>query len=236
MRYIILAAGIGKRLHPLTKKYPKCLYKLDGDLTVAQVMIDNIRLYDTGGEIIVVTGFMHRLVEETLKGVKFVHNPFYACTNSIASLWFAKEHISGHVTVINGDVVMNKALIKECLTKEYDCPFVLVDSSIQKDGDYNVQVKDDCVVVMSKELKSYFGEYAGVTKLDPDSAFLLKGEVERMVEEGYYDQWYENALVQLIFNRGFKLYYKDISDFTWTEVDCVDDLLKAKEIYANDNP
>lgn len=235
MRYILLAAGIGKRLHPLTKKYPKCLYKLDGDLTVAQVMIDNIRLYDPDGEIIVVTGFMHRLVEETLKGVEFVHNPFYACTNSIASIWFARDFLKGHVAVINGDVVMDKALIKECLTKEYDFPFVLVDSSIKKDGDYNVQVKDDCVVVMSKELKDYFGEYAGVTKLDPDSAFLLKGEVERMVEEGYYDQWYENALVQLIFNRGFKLYYKDISDYTWTEVDQVDDLLRAKEIYANDN-
>lgn len=84
---------------------------------------------------------------------------------------------------------------------------------------------------MSKKLDNYTGEYAGVTKLDHDSAVLLKKQIEEMVEIGLYDQWYEDALVQMIFEKDFSLYYQDIGNFEWTEVDCVDDLVLAKKIH-----
>ena len=87
---------------------------------------------------------------------------------------------------------------------------------------------------MSKELTSYYGEYAGITKLDRDSALLMKKEMEAMVEEGNYNQWYEDVLVQLIFKNDFRLYYKDIADYDWTEVDCVSDLLHAKNIHMKE--
>ena len=55
-----------------------------------------------------------------------------------------------------------------------------------------------------------------------------------MVEEGNYNQWYEYVLVQLIFKNEFQLYYKDIADYDWTEVDCVSDLLHAKNIHMRE--
>ena len=87
---------------------------------------------------------------------------------------------------------------------------------------------------MSKELDNYYGEYAGVTMLDRESSVLMKKEMESMVEEGFYDQWYENALVQLIFKNDFKLYYIDITNYDWTEVDSVNDLLLAKRIHTQE--
>ena len=60
---------------------------------------------------------------------------------------------------------------------------------------------------------------------------LLLDEVNSMVNKGYYDQWYENALVQMIFMHNFKLKYFDVCDYHWTEVDNVDDLLNAKQIH-----
>ena len=62
----------------------------------------------------------------------------------------------------------------------------------------------------------------------------MKNEMEAMVEEGNYNQWYEYVLVQLIFKNEFQLYYKDIADYDWTEVDCVSDLLKAKNIHMRE--
>ena len=91
------------------------------------------------------------------------------------------------------------------------------------------------VLVMSKELDAYYGEYAGVTKLDRKSALLMKEEMNAMIEDGNYDQWYENALVQLIFKNNFELYYEDICNYEWTEVDCVSDLIHAKNIHVKEN-
>ena len=235
MKYIFMVAGKGTRLQPLTLKHPKSMYKLDENTTLLQRMVRLIKKYDNNADIVIVTGHMHKAIEEQVSGVRFVYNPFYEVTNSIASLWFAKDELDAdNVVLIDGDIVMSDNLIREVLCKPVDKPFVLVDSSIKTDGDYNVEISGDYVLVMSKDLDNYYGEYAGVTKLDHDSALQIRKEMESMIEEGFYDQWYENALVQLVFKNDFKLCYIDISNYEWTEVDSVNDLLLAKRIHAKD--
>ena len=235
MKYIFMVAGKGTRLHPLTLKHPKSMYKLDENTTLLQRMVQLIKKYDKDADIVIVTGHMHRAIEEQVQGVKFVYNPFYEVTNSIASLWFAQEELEAdNVVLIDGDIVMSDELVREVMCKPVDKPLVLVDSSIKTDGDYNVEVSGDQVLVMSKELSNYYGEYAGVTKLDHDSALKMREEMDEMIEEGFYDQWYENALVQMIFKNDFKLYYTDISNYEWTEVDSVNDLLLAKRIHTQE--
>ena len=93
MKYIFLVAGKGTRLHPLTLKHPKSMYKLDGNVTILQRMVELIRKYDNEADIVIVTGHMHKKIEEQIYGVTFVYNPFYEFTNSIASLWFAQKHL-----------------------------------------------------------------------------------------------------------------------------------------------
>lgn len=236
MTYIFLVGGKGSRLHPLTLSTPKTLYKLDQNTTIVQRMIQIILECDKTANIVVVGGFLFDTVKSNLQEfsqVKFVLNPFYDVTNSIASLWFAKEYLQGEVTIINGDIVMEEALVRDIVCKSTEAPLVLVDSSIKNNGDYNVQVLGDRILVMSKGLEDYFGEYAGVTKLDLPSSGKLKNKVNQMLEKGMYDQWYENALVQMIFDEDFNLYYKDISQYKWVEVDCVSDMLLAKRIHKD---
>lgn len=235
MKYIFMAAGKGSRLAPLTLKHPKSMYKLDENTTLLQRMVMLIKKYDQGADIVIVTGHMHKSIERQIEGVSFIHNPFYEVTNSIASLWFAKEHLNAGASVlIDADIVMSEALIKDVVCREAQRPEVLVDSSIKTDGDYNVEVSGGQVLVMSKELNSYYGEYAGITRLDAESAHMVYNEMESMIDEGFYDQWYENALVQLIFKNDFQLYYTDISSYEWTEVDSVNDLLLAKRIHMQE--
>ena len=235
MRYIFLVAGKGTRLQPLTLNHPKSMFKLDKDTTLIQRMVGLIQKLDPEADIIVVTGHMHRSIEKELSGVRFVYNPFYEVTNSIASLWFARDYlVADNVVLIDGDIVMSEDLMRDIVCKPVEKPMVLLDSSIKTDGDYNVQISGDRVLVMSKDLDSYHGEYAGITKLDRKSAQLMKDEMENMVEEGCYNQWYEDVLVQLIFKDDFRLYYKDICDYDWTEVDCVSDLVHAKNIHMKE--
>lgn len=231
MTYIILAAGKGTRLQPLTLNYPKTLFRLNDHDTVIQRMIALIRRHDPPAEIVVVTGFMHQKIEQNITGVTFVRNPFYAVTNSIASLWFAREYLDREqMTIINGDVIMADKLVKEILCQPVEGAVAMFDSSVKKDGDYNVSIADDKVVVMSKNLNEYDGEYAGVVKMDRRAAARLKIAMEEMVDNGQYDLWYEDVLVQMIFADNFVLKYIDIRSYHWIEVDSVRDLTIAKKI------
>ena len=235
MKYIFLVAGKGSRLLPLTLDNPKSMFRLDQNTTLITRMVNLIRKYDAEADIVVVTGHKRQSIEQELEHVTFINNPFYEVTNSIASLWFAREHLdSDNIVLIDGDIVMSRELVCDVVCRPTEHAMVLLDSSINEDGDYNVQVSGERVLVMSKDLDVYYGEYAGITKLDRKSALAMRDEIESMVESGYYDQWYENALVQMIFKDDFALFYKDISDYEWTEVDGVSDLIHAKNIHMKE--
>ncbi|MBO6249587.1 MAG: hypothetical protein J6N54_12315 [Bacteroidales bacterium] len=233
MTYIILSAGKGAKLQPLTLNHPKSLYKLDNETTVLQRLARGLRVYDADAEIVVVVGYMYKRILKELEddNVIFVHNPFYAVTGSIGSLWFAKDYLQReNVTIINGDIVAGDELFQDIICQHTDYPYVLLDSSLKNPDKYNVQVQDDQVCVMSKNLTDYKGVYASVTKLDAVSSRFLLEQLDQMVRGGMYNLFFEDVLVQMVFQNNFELYYKDIRGFAWTEVDSVDDLLKARMI------
>ncbi len=233
MTYIILSAGKGAKLQPLTLNHPKSLYKLDDKTTILQRLVRKIRKYDAEAEIVVVVGYMYKQIQKELEddNVKFVHNPFYSVTSSMGSLWFAKDFLQReNVTIINGDIVVSDKLIQDVVSHHTDYPYVLLDSTHKDANKYNVQIQGELVCVMSKNLTEFEGNYASVTKLDAVSSRFLLEQLNQMVNEEMYNLFFEDALVQMIFQKNFELYYKDIKDYKWTEVDCVDDLLKARQI------
>ena len=233
MTYIVLVAGQGKNLQPLTLSHPKTLYKLDGKTTVLQRLVRSIRKHDKEAEIVVVVGFMYKHIQKELEddNVKFAHNPFYSVTSSMGSLWFAKDYLQReNVTIVNGDIVASDKLIQDVVSQHTDYPYVLLDSTHKDANKYNVQVQGDLVCVMSKNLTEFEGNYASITKLDAVSSRFLLEQLNQMVNDEMYNLFFEDALVQMIFQKNFELYYKDIKDYKWTEVDCVDDLLKARQI------
>lgn len=238
MTYIVLVAGQGKNLQPLTLNHPKTLYRLDGKTTVLQRLVRSIRKHDKDAEIVVLVGFMYKHIQKELEddNVTFVHNPYYAVTSSMGSLWFAKAYLQReNVVIINGDIVLSDQLMSDIICAHTDVPYVLLDSTRMDGNKYNVQVQNDKVCVMSKNLTEYLGNYASVTKLDAVSSRFVLEQLIQMVNEGMYNLFFEDALVQMIFDKNFELYYRDIKDYQWTEVDNVDDLIKAKQIQMYDN-
>lgn len=231
MNYIILAAGVGKRLGLFTEDAPKCLIDLGGE-TVIERMVRLITEIDAKAIISIVIGFKHEKIREQLKEWCFIYNPFYRVTNSLASMWFADQFglLEEATTIINGDIVLEKKLLEKII-KCKDAPFVLIDSSVKQNGDYNVQVMDDRVVMMSKDIKDYVGEYAGITKLDLKSALALRTSIRQFVDRESYNTWYESALVQMILDSDFYLNYLDIAGYKWTELDDANDIALARKIH-----
>lgn len=233
--YIVLAAGKGRNLQPLTLKYPKTSYRLDEETTVLQRMVRTIRQHDKDAEIVVIVGFLADTIKQELAedNCKFVENPFYEVTNSISSVWFARQYLEReNVAIVHGDVVFSEEIIEKNLCKETDYPYVVVDSSCIKPGAYNAVTREGHVLVMSNKLENFNAKYCCMTKLDAVSARLLKREIDSMMHNNMYDQYFEDSLVQLIMFHDFQLLAEDIAGKLWTEVDSVDDLLKARQIQA----
>lgn len=233
MKYILLVAGKARRLEPLTYDMPKCLFKLGGKTTIIQRLISQIKTFDKSPEIILVTGFKHELIEEEVEteNVVTIYNPFYDVTNNIASLWFAKNYLSGDVVIISGDFILSNEIVRNILCVPPKCSQVLIDSSVKNDGDYNACVDGDRVVVMGKKLEHYDGEWVGINMIHHKDIGAFKEMLCRMMSNGRHDQWHADVLSQMVFNDDFYLGYADVKGYEWTDIDTVDDLRLAKQIY-----
>lgn len=231
MKIVLLAAGLGTRLKPLTDNCPKSLLKISDNISVIErtiEMINNI----CECEIIVVTGYKRIKFEEVLSkysNCTIINNPFYRVTNSIASLWFAREYLNDEVIIYNSDVIIEGNLLKIVMETNSDAA-VFYDSSIGMEADYKVVEQNDKVILMSNELSDFSGEYVGITRFNKYMAEELKTKIENMVSDELYNEWYETAIVNMIFENQFVIDAIDVAPLEWTEIDDINDLIKAKEI------
>ena len=110
MKAIILAAGMGSRLLPLTKNRPKCMVELLGKPLLFHQL--EILRKNNINDIIVVTGYLNEKI--VADGIKKINNPKYNSTNMVYSLFCAEEIMSSDedLLVIYGDIVYNDKVIK----------------------------------------------------------------------------------------------------------------------------
>ena len=112
MKAILLAAGVGSRITEDIGMMPKSLLDVGGK----PLIIHTVELLKKNNiEVIVITGFKHRMLDEALEGydVKIYYNPFYRVTNSIGSLWYAeKEFLTDEdIMIANADVYYTEEMI-----------------------------------------------------------------------------------------------------------------------------
>ena len=111
MKVIILAAGMGSRLMPLTNDRPKCMVKLLDD-TLIERQIKIFRSYDIN-DITIVTGYKNEVID--MPNVKYENNPNYETTNMNESLFCALKPSNSSVLVTYGDIVFEPKIVQQML-------------------------------------------------------------------------------------------------------------------------
>ena len=221
-----MAAGVGSRMKPYTDNMPKCLFPLGKNITP---LGRTIKMFEDKMDIYVITGFCKDQIEKSFPEIKTIFNPFYSITNSISSLWFSRHLLEGEVIIMNADVIIEDR-ISDILLQSDKKNFALIDSSRSDEADYKVHINNGKVVIMDKTLKRSSGEYVGFCKLSGEDLFNYRKNIERMVEAGQIDDWWETALVKMILSDEIMLEYEDISGMKWTEIDSPSDLILAKKV------
>lgn len=222
MKAILLAAGVGSRIANSIGETPKSLLKVDGK----PLIIHTIELLQRNHiEVVVVTGFKHNMIEETIKNyhIKTYYNPFYAVTNSIGSLWYARDEFNtGEIIIANADVYYTQELL-DLIFNSNNNRFLLNDKTRVLVGDYFFKTKDDIIVDYGKELKidERDSEYVGVACIRDEWVKLFKDRMCNMIEQGKYNLWWENVLYSFIPDTD--IYAQDVNGVFWSEIDTIED-------------
>lgn len=157
MKAIVISAGQGTRLLPLTLQVPKCLVEVHGR-TILDHQIAALR---TAGitEIAVVGGYRVNRIAEHLaragqpRDVSLIFNPFWAAASSIGSVWMAKEVLAGPFCLLNGDTLFDSSVIAEALREARPGVNLLVEPlAASEHDDMRVQVEQQRVQAVAKNL------------------------------------------------------------------------------------
>lgn len=241
MKAIILSAGQGRRLLPLTESTPKCALQVAGRSVLETQLgeIDRCRV----DEVVVVTGFGADRVDEIAAGIKTprvrtLYNPFYALSDNLGTCWVAGREMTEPFVLINGDTLFEAAILQKLLASAPDAPITLVTDC--KDGydddDMKVVVDDRRLCRVGKQLREGVnGESIGMMVFRGDGPALFRAKVENVMRYGEgVKRWYLSAIDELA-QQGL-VNVCSIQGLSWCEVDDADDLAQAQKVVAAWHP
>ena len=234
MKAIILSAGQGRRLLPLTEARPKCALPVAGR-TVLEWQLHELAQCALD-EVVVVTGFGADIVDEIVGSVPDInartsYNPFYGQTDNLGTCWVVRAEMTPPFMIINGDTLFEAAVAQRLLDTDSMHPITIVTDSKSgyDEDDMKVIAEGNHLHRVSKQLDpaSVTGESIGMMSFRGAGASLFTGRLEHLMRYGHGDRkWYLSAIDDLA--RDGHVGVCPINGLSWCEIDDHEDLRAAE--------
>ena len=237
MRAIILSAGQGRRLMPLTANTPKCLLPVDSGRSVLELQLD--ALVQCGiRSITVMVGFGADKVESFLAQSEYRHldihtryNPFFATADNLITCWLAISEMSDDFVLLNGDTVFETAVLRRLLASQYAPVTVAIDRKNEY-GDDDMKVTLEWgtrLRAVGKGIPPALidGESIGVMAFRGEGIEAFRTALDRAVRNpAALSKWY----LDVIDAMAGPMLVKSVSieGLWWAEIDSPDDLAKVR--------
>lgn len=234
---LLLAAGTGSRLQPLTKSAPKCLTEVN-EISILARLVDNLR--NQGFKrLIVVIGHLGDQIQEFLEAhagdlkIDYVFNPDFATTNNLYSLWLAREVITEPFILVESDLVFSDKLLDEMLYPDrmaistilpwMNGTTVELDSSDRvtafRAGDYHANA-----------VRQY--KTVNIYSLSLSSWEKVEKRLSDYVSAGKLGEYYEVVFTEMIANGTLSFDGIFFDNELWYEIDTGEDLIEAESLFS----
>ena len=238
---LVLAAGPGRRLHPLTEALPKTLLPLADGETILDLALANLRSVGME-EVAIVTGFAADRIEELVPAlgqrhgvaIDIVVNDRAEEWNNAYSLWLARDAFAGGALLVNGDTV-HPSSVEETLLAARGPDVLLATDQVKTLGEEEMKVVLSQGGTLERIDKAVDpaeadGEYMGVTLIEATGAAKLADALEATWRRDP-SLYYEDGFQELV-DRGEVVHVASIGTVEWVEVDDHADLVRAREIHC----
>ena len=230
MKAIILSAGRGSRLLPLTENMPKCLLPVRGT-TLLGYQLDTLEAAGIR-QATIVTGFMTGLVEAelasrkgALKATPFF-NPFFQVADNLASCWMVREQMGEDLLLINGDTLFEVSLLEDVLSGPARSIQVTIDRKPFYDSDdMKVTLDGTRLKAIGKSLAQADSdaESIGLLRFTGEGPGMFRAKIEQMMRtQDGISAWFLKAIDAIARTTG-EVETLSIQGRTWAEVDTIED-------------
>ena len=246
MQAVILAAGIGKRLRPLTEKTPKCLVEVNGK----PILINTLENLESRGvdEVVLVVGYLREKVYERIgyrfgrMKISYVENPDYENTNNVYSVWLARERLDRDTILLECDTYFEGALLDVLLNdNQHQCQVLLGRFQPYMDGTV-VEMNSDSIIQRLIPTRDQLPGLDFSNKFKTVNIyFFSKGFLEQYflphldlyVKNQSITAYYEVIIGALIFYGTPGIHGKVIDGIKWFEIDDEADLARASYFFSS---
>lgn len=228
MKGIILCAGQGSRLLPLTLEMPKCLVKVQGQ----EILLHQLSALHAAGiqQVAIVTGYRHQQVltflERALPVQVFpVFNPFWSVASSIGSVWAARGHLGEPFCLMNGDTIFDASMIAGAVQRAKPGINLLVEETRDLEfDDMRVTVEDGRVLAVSKALPTEKTTHRslGVILSDDTQGNYLKALDDVISATDGHKAFHHAVVARLAETTGVYAIGRDAG--AWQEIDRPEDI------------
>ena len=241
MKAILLSAGQGRRLLPLTSELPKCLLRVRGQATLLDEQLDALARCGVR-EVALMVGFgaghVERAVAERREdglAIRTCFNPFYAQSDNLVTAWLARHEMDDAFVLLNGDTLFEPAALERLLARGRAPVALAVAHKARYDDDDMKVVLDGegCLRAIGKRLEGCRpdGEAIGMTLFRGAGAAAFRSALDAAVRRpDALRDWYTSVLGELAAK--LPLHAVSIQGLWWTEIDDAADLDAARHALA----
>ncbi|CAC9457126.1 Phosphocholine cytidylyltransferase (EC 2.7.7.15) / Aspartate aminotransferase (EC 2.6.1.1) [uncultured Gammaproteobacteria bacterium] len=233
---VLLAAGTGSRLRPLTLDAPKCLTMIKGK-PILQHLLDTFRIQGIK-KIIVATGYLEHRIREYLEQhasdmvIEYIFNANYQTTNNIYSLWLTRQVIQEDFILMESDLVFDSSLLDDMMYPNRIAVSNILPwmngTTVSLDNNHKVNIFH----MSANVLNNPHYKTVNICSLSLGSWYKVLDRLDNYISAKNLNTYYEAVFADLVANKTLSFEAIMFDEKKWYEIDTIEDLEAAEKLFS----